>query len=326
MQVSKIKTTMQVGLVLAMGVMVTPLSLHAGSYPDRSIELVIPFGQGGGTDNVGRAFAMFAEKYLGQKIVPSNRTGGSGAIGFRYGADAKPDGYTLTMVVTTLTTAPHTIEGYNASYKDFDVICRISESPMALSVPADGEIQTLEDLVARAKERPLIIGTSGPGANTHLAAVAFAGEIGAKLRYQHYKGTGAVLTAVYGGHIEAGSTAAPTALPWNEDGRLKTLVVFGGKRFVRMPDVPTGEELGYPVRIGSFRALGVPVGTPEDVKSKLMETCRQVGNDPAFISFIDKFGDDVDVIVGEEAATWLKQQDARYRQAAEDARRAGLID
>lgn len=287
-------------------------------FPSKPIEVVIPFSQGGGTDRVGRAFAQYAEKYLGVNLIPVNREGGSGAIGFKFGADARPDGYTITMVVTSLSTAPHTMDAYPVTVDDFQAICRISAPPAVLSVNSKSPIKDLKGLVEAAKKDPgkFVFGTSGVGSNTHLAGLVFADAAGIRVRYQPHKGSGPMLTAAYGNHIDVAITDAAEALPWIKDGRLRMLTVFGEQRFSALPDVPTSKEFGYAVDIGFFRALGVPKATPKPVLQTLINACEKTAKDKEFIEFLSKDGSEVNLLLGAEAQKWLRLQHDTYGKAA----------
>ena len=286
-----------------------------------SIEVVVPFAQGGGTDQVGRAFAEFARPHLDADTFVANRAGGSGAIGFRYGADGPQDGSVITMLVTTLTTAPHTIDGYPVSYSDFEPICLISAPPVALSVQAGAGIASLDDLVAEAEARgrTMTFGTAGPGSYTHLAGVAFTLAAGIEGRFVPHSGSQPALTATYGGHIDVALSEAAEALPWAEDGRLNVLAIFAGSRFGALPDVATAAEQGYDVDVGAFRGLGAPRGTPAPVMDALIEGCRATTEDPEFIAHMGNLGVEVDPLFGADFGQWLAGQHETFARAAAEA-------
>lgn len=295
-------------------------SLAAQEFPSKPIEMVIPFAQGGGTDRVGRMFADHAERYLGVDLVPSNRTGGSGAVGFAHGAMAPPDGYTLTMAVTTLTVAPSTMEGYPVTYESFAPVCLLAALPMTISVRADSPYQTVEDLIAGAEGGdPLRIGTAGAATNNYLAGVAFANEAGIDATPVPYDGAGPALVALLGGHVEAAMADASEVLQYAESGQVRPLLVMGGEPVDTLPDVPTSASKGHDVNVASFRGIAAPAGTPDDVMAKLVDACEQVANDPAFVEEMGKFGMDVTLISGSEFGDWLKRQHETYAKAAEAA-------
>ena len=152
----------------------------AGDYPDKKVELVVAFKPGGGSDTFARAFAQYGQKYLGQPIFVVNRAGGAGAIGFNYGAMAKPDGYTVTLAVTTLTIAPHITKGYPVTIKNFKPLALLAVVPSCISVPADSKYKNLDDFIKEAKARPgkVRLGTAGTGSPWHLSGAALAKAAG----------------------------------------------------------------------------------------------------------------------------------------------------
>ena len=313
MQTMHITATVALGLALA-----TAPAAGQDKFPSKSIEVVIPFAQGGGTDQVGRAFAQFAKPHLGVDLFVSNRTGGSGATGFAYGAQAKPDGHVITMTVTTLVAAPHTIQGYPVTYKDFKTICLISAPPGILSVHKDSPFKSLQDLIAYGKANPkkITFGTAGPGSNTHLIGAAFAAMAGFEVRYVPHRGSGPVLTATFGKHVDVAVTDKAEALPWLQDGRLRALTVFTGDADSGLAGVPTAKSAGFDMDIGSFRALGAPKDTPEPVMATLIEGCRKTAADKEFIAFLEKTGTEIRTKFGADAAEWIKMQDDIFGKAA----------
>jgi len=291
------------------------------NFPTKPIELVIPFAQGGGTDQVGRLFAQYAEQHLGGDIYVSNRTGGSGAVGFSYGAWADPDGYVITMVVTTLAAAPHTIDQYPVSHLDFEPVCLLSAPPAILATHPDSEIQSLEDLVTKAQAEPgrLTFGTAGPGSNTHLTGAAFANQAGIEVRFVPHQGSGPALTAAYGRHIDIAIADKAEVMPWHTDGRLKVLTVFADDEDIGIEGVPLAASQGFNVDIGSFRGIGAPSGTPAEVLEILVDACRETVEDPDFIQHMENTGTELNALFGEEFGTWLADKHVAFGEAAEAA-------
>lgn len=305
------------GVALGLGT----AAVQAADYPQKPLELVIPFSQGGGTDQVGRIFAQYAEQYIGTEIFVSNRTGGSGAVGFAYGAAAKPDGYVITMVVTTLAAAPHTIAQYPVSYKDFEPVCLLTAPPAVLAVHPDSGITSLEDLIAKAKAEPgkITIGTAGPGSNTHLIAASLAEQAGIDVRYVPNKGSGPAMTATYGKHIDVAVADKAEVAPWMADGRLNVITVFTDDPANGIEGVKMASESGFNIDIGSFRAIGAPKGTPPAVMETLVEACRKTSEDPEFVEHITKTGTEPYVLLGEKFGTWLANKHKAFGEAVKAA-------
>jgi len=143
-------------IVLATGT-ASPL-LAASAYPTQPITIILPFKPGGGADIPTRTFAAFAEKYLGKSVVVVYKPGATGMVGFVAGAQAAPDGYTLT-VGTTATTGAIEWELINrrkpqVTQRDFVAIGSYTLSPALVSVPYDSPWKTLSDLIDACKSKP----------------------------------------------------------------------------------------------------------------------------------------------------------------------------
>lgn len=296
-------------------------SVAAADFPSRPIEVVIPFAQGGGTDRVGRMFADHVQKHIGGETFVSNREGGSGAVGFSYGANARPDGHVITMAVTTLAVAPHTVAGYPVTYESFAPVCLLAALPMTVSVQADSPFETIDDLIEHATSNPgqLKIGAAGIATNNYLAGVAFAKEAGIEAQFIPYEGAGPALVALLGGHVEAAMADASEALPYAQGEQTRVLIVFGDEKVDHYPDAPTSAEKGLDVNVASFRGIAAPKDTPPDVLAALRDACEQTATDPEFIDEMGRFGMEVDLVKGEEFGDWLRGQHETYAEAAEAA-------
>lgn len=295
----------------------------AAEFPSKPVELVIPFAQGGGTDQVARIFAEYAQPHLGTEIFVSNRTGGSGAVGFSYGAQARPNGHVITMIVTTIAAAPHTTDQYPVDYTNFEPVCLLSAPPAILAAHPDSGIESLEDLIKKAKEAPgkLTFGTAGPGSNTHLIGAAFAKQAGIEIRFLPHKGSGPALTAAYGKHIDVAIADKAEVTPWHKDGRLKVLTVFSDNPKSGIEGVPLASDAGYKVDIGSFRGIGAPKGTPPEVMKVLIDACRATSKDEKFVEHMQKTGTEIYTLFGEEFGDWLAN---KHRSFGEAVKAAGL--
>ena len=293
----------------------------AKDYPTKKIEMVVAFKPGGGSDTLGRAVAHHGKKYIGQTIFVTNRTGGAGAIGFNYGAKAKPDGYVLTFAVTTLTIAPHITKGYPVTYKDYEPIALIAVVPSCISVRADSKYKTLKDFVQDAKANPgkLRVGQAGTGSPWHLAGAALANAAGMKFSSVPYKGAGPSITALLGGHLDATITSAGEIFPHVKAGKAKTLAIIAQKRFAVMPDVPTTIELGYNADVVSWRGIAAPKGTPQKVIEYLINGFEKMSKDPEFINFLKSRGINLQFVKGEAFRKWLADKHEEYGKIAKMA-------
>jgi tripartite-type tricarboxylate transporter receptor subunit TctC len=177
------------------------------AFPNKPIELVVPYPAGGGTDVLGRAFAQAAVKHLPQSLIVMNKPGASGAIGWADVLNGKPDGYKMVLLATDLMTQPNI--GYTKiTYEDFTPIARLNYDPAAITVRADAPWNTVEEFVAAAKKGDFRIGNGGNGSTWHLAAAAIEDKTGAKFNHIPYAGAAPAILALLGGHLDAITVSA----------------------------------------------------------------------------------------------------------------------
>jgi len=244
----------------------------AQTYPNRPIELVVPFVAGGTTDTVARLIAQRLSDRWGQPAIVSNRPGGGSSIGTSQAAKALPDGHTL--LVTTIAFAINASlqkQPYDA-VKDFSAITEIASIPLMLVVHNSLPVHNVKEFIdySKAQAAGLDYATSGPGTSTHVAAEMFKTMTGAKLVHVPYKGNAEVLNALIGGHVKVHFALTASTLQPVRSGALRVLAVTTEKRLPDLPDVPTIAELGYPgYEISSWQGVFAPAGTPKDVVDRL---------------------------------------------------------
>lgn len=278
-------------------------------FPDRKIRFIVPMAPGGGADTLARTVTRFANPYLQEKLYVENVTGGGGAIGFREGAKAAPDGYTLTMLVTTITIAPHVTKGF-PTVDLFDPICILATDPMMLTVHIESPYKTVAELIAYAKANPgkLSAGTSGQGSPGHLGMAAFADATGTQFTYVPFKGSAPVLAAAAGKHIDVGTSTCSEAIALVGGKKLRPLVVLNPDRSPLFPEVPTTKEIGLTLFLNYWRAMAVPKGTPSEVKTVLVEAFRKAMEKEEVKKFLDQQGLNRVFLPPEQAGPWLKNQ------------------
>ncbi|MDS1137129.1 tripartite tricarboxylate transporter substrate binding protein [Nitratireductor indicus] len=254
-------------------------------WPEKPLELLVAYGAGGGTDVTARTLQPLLEKELGQSIVVVNRPGAAGEVGHAALADAKPDGYTMGILnLPPMLTIPITKD---AAFKPEQIIpvAGLVRDPSAISVPGNSPFNTLEELIAYAKENPgaVTIGTTGVGTDDHLAMRYLAKATGAEFTHVPFASAGAARTALMGGHVSAAALNLGEAMPNAQEGKVKILAQFGPETSPLAPDVPTAKSLGYDVEMLSERGVGVPAGTDPAIVEKLAAAIEAVAKNPAFI-------------------------------------------
>ncbi len=265
-------------MLAALAIVLAGAGIAPAAYPERAIILIVPFAAGGPTDIIARIVSAAFQKSLGQSVVVDNRGGGGGNPGMAIAARAAPDGYTLLLTSTAIAVNPALYS--NLPYdplKDFAPVCELVNAPNVLFVRADSAIQSIADLVARAKAAPGALNYSSPGAGTksHLAAEQLKLRAGIDMVHIPYRGGGPATMAVLEGTVDVGSVALAPVEPLIKEGKLRALAVTGAGRWFSLPDVPTMIEQGFPGFVSdTFNALFAPAGTPPDIIALLSKESR----------------------------------------------------
>lgn len=274
---------------IALGVLLGILCLAGtawAAYPEKPVTVIVPSNAGGGTDTMARLVAKFAEEYLGQPMVIVNKPGAGGQIGFESIARAKKDGYTIGCIYTPHVAAHVSAGRAKYTLDSFAPIANVVTDPGVLVVKADSPFNTVEELIAFAKENPgkLNGSTSGPGGDDDFALRQFEKAAGISINAVPSKGSSGQKAAVMGGHVDLAFMNASQVEAQVDSGELRLLGIMTVKRRSYLPELPTFQEMGYEVYSDSSRGFAAPAGVPEDVMAKLMEVFDKVLNDPEFIS------------------------------------------
>ena len=255
------------------------------AYPAKNIKLIVPFGAGGGTDLVARAAAASAEKILGQPIVVINKTGGSGAVGMSEGATSKADGYTITMVTRELVSLPQ-MGMSPIGPENFKLVALINEDPAIILVHPESQYKSVDELIKAAKAAPGTVKFAST-AKPNFYVLGLGILTGTSYNQIPYNGAAEAIPALMGQHVEFTMVGPAEAISQLTNKQLKGLGIASSQRMEALPDVPTLTELGIPLVTGTWRGIGVPVKTPEDVVAKLADAFAQAVKDPAFIKFMN---------------------------------------
>ncbi|MBI2771350.1 MAG: tripartite tricarboxylate transporter substrate binding protein [Burkholderiales bacterium] len=259
-----------------------------GDYPNRPIELVVPYGAGGGTDVLARAYAEAARRHMSQTITVMNKPGASGAIGWQEVINAKPDGYKLAVITVELTTLPH-MNMAKFTHEDFVPIARLNADPAAITVPVSAPYNTIEEFLAASKKAngAMRMGNAGPGSIWHLAAAALEDKAGVQFNHIPYQGAAPAVLALLGGHIDAVAVSPAEVTTYVSAGKLKTLAVMADARVKGFESVPTLKERGIDLSIGTWRGLGAPKGTPPEVVAFLKSVTAKAMTEPVLKDTMD---------------------------------------
>lgn len=301
-------------VVLLIGCLAGCGQAKQAEFPSKDINLIVPFGAGGGTDALARKIAEIVKAQTGINVVCTNKTGGSGAVGMAEGAAAKADGYTVTMTTVEAVLLPLAkLASFEAS--DFKGICRVNFDAAALVVRADDPANTLEEFVENAKNAatPVIVNVSAYPTNYWLCGAMLNEASGNVFNLvEEPDGAAAEIQNLLGGHVDSIVCTLAEAAQYEASGDFKFLAVAGGERNPAFPDVPTFKESGYEIEVGTWRGFMVPKDTPDDVVSKLDEIFTNAYNSDEFQEFLStmNFGDGY--LNAEDFAKLVQEQTEQY--------------
>jgi tripartite-type tricarboxylate transporter receptor subunit TctC len=240
-------------------------------YPDRPVTFVVPFAPAGGTDVLARLLAQKLEQGFGEPFVVENRPGAGTVIATNFVAKSAPDGYTIMMSVSSLAIDVTLYKSlpYDPG-QDLALVSLIAWVPFVLVVDPSLPVNSIEDLIKLAKQRPLSYGSGGIGAFHHLAAALFASMAGIKMTHVPYRGTAPALTDLMGGYIQLVFSDLGPALPLIKGGKLRPLAVTSKQRVTALPNVPPLDQAGVPgYDASAWQGVIAPAQTPQPIIAKL---------------------------------------------------------
>ena len=221
--------------------------LHAQTYPNKPIRLILPFQPGGTTDIIGRIIGQKYAERFGQPVVPENRPGAGSNLGIELAAKAKPDGYTMVLTSPALTVSPGLYKKLNYDpVKDLAPISMVVEGHYVLVIRPQLPIKNLKELVAYAKANPgkLNYGSGGIGTAPHLAGELLKSLAKINIVHVPYKGANLAMIGMMGGEVDMVVIGITNAVPQIQAGKVRGLAVLSNARVPALPDVPTAKEAG----------------------------------------------------------------------------------
>ena len=264
------------GLALALtGSLPTLAQADDKAWPNKPIQLLIPYPPGGSTDLIARPLSVRLQERLGQPVVLEYKPGAGGSVASQALARSKPDGYTFIMVL-----AAHAINDslypklpYNTK-QDFAPVSLVANLPMIVAGSKSLKAKNIQELIAEAKANPgkLTFGSAGNGNTGHLAAELFSSMAGIKMTHVPFKGSAGVVNAMLGGEIDLTFDSISTSWPHVKDGKMTGLAVTSAKRSPLAPNVPTLQEQGVKgFDINGWYAILAPAGTPKAIVDRMSQ-------------------------------------------------------
>ncbi|RZN12975.1 ABC transporter substrate-binding protein [Bradyrhizobium genosp. SA-3] len=264
-------------------------------YPEKPLQLIVPFPPGGASDVVARIIGGELETRLGKPVIIMNRPGGGTTIAAKEVARSAPDGYTLFFSSNSSFTLPAAVKEsvpYDAA-KDFEPLGQVGKITLALVTYKDNPVKDVAALVTEAKANPdkLSLASFGVATVSHFAGELFKSAAGIKMVHLPYKGSAPAMNDLIGKHIQYHVDTVIAVKPQIEAGTVKVLAVFSAKRTPFLPDVPTLAELGYGnIDFASWGAVVAPKGLPPAVRDKLTSALEETINNPSVAARFAKVG------------------------------------
>ena len=299
------------GLVLASGPRAT-----AADYPDKPVNLIIPYPAGGSTDVTGRVLATAVKRALGQPVVVENKGGGGGTVGPNLVISKPPDGYTVgIMASTTVTISWHMGKMNFNPIDDVKHIMRYTGYLYGFVVRADAPWKTFTDYVKYAKENPgkVTYGTTGVGSGPHLAMEMIAFATGMKLTHVPYKGGAECNSALLGGHVDSVSDSTSWG-PLVDAGKFRLLTIYTASRSPRYSDVPTLRELGIDIVFPSPLEIMGPKALPQPIVQKIHDAFKKALEDPEYQAVLKKYDMQTTYLNSEECEKTVKVEADKLKE------------
>jgi tripartite-type tricarboxylate transporter receptor subunit TctC len=274
---ARVPRTVRLAL-LAMVVALGATSSARADYPERQITMIVCFPAGGGTDIAARLINTQLGEALGKPVIIENRGGAGGNIGIAAAARAGGDGYTLLVCSSAFVVNPSLYAQVSYDpFKDFLPVMVIGASPNVFVVPAQSEIKSMPELIAKAQASPgkLNWTSAGVGTTPYLAGEVLQLRTGIKMLHIPFAGAAPATTATLAGQVEMYVANIGSLMGVIDAGKVRPIAVTSEKRWGDLPNVPTLDELGVKDAVSdTFQAIYAPAGTPQPIVDRLVKELK----------------------------------------------------
>ncbi len=303
-------------------------ALGQGNYPARPVQVIVPWGAGGGTDATARIVAALLEKEMGQPFNVVNRTGGSGVVGHAAIAGAPPDGYTIGMITVEICMMhwQGLTELKPASYTP---LALMNEDPPGVQVNASSphrDIRALAEAIKASRPGQMKASGTGQGGIWHLALAGWLGAMGLRadhVRWVPSNGAAPAMQDLAAGGLDMVTCSVPEARAIIEAGRARSLAVMAPQRNPQFANVPTlNETLGVNYSVGAWRGIAAPLNLPTPIARQLTVALQKVWNGQEFKDFMNARGFGMTWGDADGFATHMQQAD---RTLGDAMKAAGLV-
>jgi tripartite-type tricarboxylate transporter receptor subunit TctC len=285
-------------------------------WPERQVNVIVPFTAGGTTDMFARILAQHMQAKFGPPFIVENRAGAAGNVGTTAVARAPKDGYTI--LVGTVST--HAINPFlyknlpHDTEKDFQPVSLIARLPNLLVVHPRIPAKNVAELIEHLKANPgkLSYGSSGAGTSTHLASELFQMTTGTKMTHVPFRSSGDVMNSINGGHIDLAFDNMTLAWPQAQAGTVRALAVSSLERSPTAPDVPAVSETLKGFEATSWHGVFVPAGTARPVVDKINAEVRRIMELPDVQQKLKEIGAVPSPMTPEEFVDFIKAERTKW--------------
>jgi tripartite-type tricarboxylate transporter receptor subunit TctC len=313
----------RVALAAGISLLAAPFLAQAQSWPSRPIRLVVPFPPGGLIDIMARLVAPKLAQELGQPVVIDNKPGAGGNLGAAEVARAQADGYSLLMASPPLTISPALYASMPYKPEQIAPVGLVGRVPNVLLVNPKSGINSVAELIARAKRQPgrMNYASNGNGTSLHLSAELLKSSTGTFITHIPYRGAAAAVTALIAGEIDMMFENLPSVLGQIQGGAVKALAVTTRQRSKALPDLPTLAEQGLPdFDVSAWYGLAAPTGTPAALVAMVEQALQKLMRDPEIIRAMESRGADLGFLGSAAMGSFMAADAAKWKRVADFAK------
>jgi tripartite-type tricarboxylate transporter receptor subunit TctC len=287
------------------------LPAAAQNYPTKPVRIIVPFDPGGVNDVAARVLATHLTQRLGKQVIVENKPGAGGVVGTEIGAQAAPDGYTLTAISVANAVHPALYKLRYDPLKAFDMVSMFMDSPNVLAVNAEVPAQNLKQFIDLLKSKPgeFSYASGGVGGSLHLGMELFLLVSKTQMLHIPFRGGGPAAIDTIAGNTKAIVATSSTVSSGISSGRLRGLAVSAQQRLASFPEIPTFAEAGLPeYDAGNWIGFAVPKGTPKEIIDRLHKEIAAIQDIPEVRKeFLNRGADVVKMPPAEMQAYYEKQ-------------------
>ena len=287
------------------------LPAAAQNYPTKPVRIIVPFDPGGVNDVAARVLATHLTQRLGKQVIVENKPGAGGVVGTEIGAQAAPDGYTLTAISVANAVHPALYKLRYDPLKAFDMVSMFMDSPNVLAVNAEVPAKNLKQFIDLLKSKPgeFSYASGGVGGSLHLGMELFLLVSKTQMLHIPFRGGGPAAIDTIAGNTKAIVATSSTVSSGISSGRLRGLAVSAQQRLASFPEIPTFAEAGLPeYDAGNWIGFAVPKGAPKEIIDRLHKEIAAIQDIPEVRKeFLNRGADVVKMPPAEMQAYYEKQ-------------------